>query len=208
MPIENVRDILEYVQGMIPDTSGIPTILVFPETGSACTELEIANGLMEILNHRDITHIWVMDCIYKTEYGLSKLCKKLKDLNTDNKSTRIKIFKGYSELTKELKKLENHDVAIIGIHQRHSISNGTDRDEYDSFLRWCIDGTCTNKLLTPYTNFLNCSSIVQLIAISKQPEMFVPMKKLPEIFVPMKSNVKYINCRPWSEWRTYILSRV
>lgn len=136
-----------------------------------------------------------MDRMYQSQYGRSLMCSKL-DSFYCRLGIEAMLYNTYEELTNELSKQDHQQVIVIGIHQRHAMDHSSDLAEYDSFLRWCAHASCAGTLITPYTNFMHCANLVQHLAVHRVPGMFVPMSDA----------TKYVNCKPWIDWRDTVLA--
>ena len=185
MPRHLVEEVCSSVSSLTSDNRTDLTI-IFPESGSACTELAVA---AQLIHHSSAvcTGIVLMDALYADPmYADHIICK-------DSKIAALKIKQtvccSYDALADVIDTLTGV-VVIIGIHQRTLISTGSDRDDHLRYLRQCEESHIHGKVLTPYLNFMHCGDVASLISVTQHGRFNV---------LPASNGLLYVLHVPWRD---------
>ena len=160
MPRYLAEDVCNYVSTMMSDNCKDLT-LVFPESGSACTELAVAEQLID-KGLAVCNGVVLMDALYAIPgYADHVICK------TNNRlAIKPQVCCSYKALADVIDALTGVG-AIIGIHQRTSIMTDSDHIDHMRYLRRCEEGHIHGTVLTRYLNFMYCGDIATMISVDQ-----------------------------------------
>ena len=194
MPRHLVEEVCSYVSSLTSDNCTDLTI-IFPESGSACTELAVA---AQLIHHSSAVcnGIVLMDALYADPMYADHIICKESTLLSDNyngarEGVQIKqtVCCSYDALADVIDTLPGV-VVIIGIHQRTLISTDSGRDDHLRYLRQCEEGHIHGKVLTPYLNFMYCGDVATLIAVARHGQFNV---------LPACNGLLYVLDVPWRD---------
>lgn len=139
----------------------------------------------------------LMDALYNTPFGSEGVCKTYAG-RLEMQGIPVVLTRNYTELSAVMGNLDTQFI-VIGIHQRTTLCDTAQLQQYLTYLKSCDRAVGTGKLLTAsYTNFMFCGTLGLQLVVDKYNEQFSRLDA--------NNDPKYVKAMPWSRWHAWCLN--
>ena len=170
-------------------SDSILTTVVFPESGTATTELALCSHMIQA-GHWKCSSVILMDNKYQ-ECDRNTFCIASKQTFERQFGILVHVLSCYKHLTQSLKYIGG-SIVIVGIHQGTCLQDSVAVQDYMEYLQLCANLVRQGRLLTPYTNIMWCTNVGQLLSVYSKKEFIQTME------APL-----HIKAVPWD--RAYVI---